>query len=97
MAIPEDIRKKATKTWRNEVIRMIGDHPNLSYFEAAKDTDSIVSLCIKHPDTDNWMTKSELAPVFKAMTLDMSDKFPEEKELASKVMFTGQPVFISKE
>ena len=42
------------------------------------------------------MVKSELAKVFKAMTLDMSSKFPKN-DIASRICYTGQPVLISKE
>lgn len=68
---------------------MVKSHPNMDYFSEAEDTDSIVSVRIKHPDTGNWMVKSELAKVFKAMTLDMSEKFPDKKDLVSKICFTG--------
>ena len=76
---------------------MVKKHPNLDYFDEAEDTASIVSVRIKHPDTGKWMVKAELAKVFRAMTLDMGDKFPERKALASKICFTGQPVLISDE
>ena len=76
---------------------MVKSHPNLDYFSEAEDTDSIVSIRIKHPETGKWMVKGELAKVFKAMTLDMSGTFPESKDLASKICFTGQPVLISEE
>lgn len=75
---------------------MVKEH-GLDYFAAAEDTASIVSVRLKHPDTGKWMIKSELAKVFKAMTLDMSEKFPEAKELTSKICFTGQPVLISEQ
>lgn len=97
----------ATDTWRQEVINMVGEHENLNYFSEAKDTASIVSVRIKHPETGAWMNKDELAKVFKAMTLDMSNSFPSPtfmssdsayyKELASKICFTGQPVKINDE
>ena len=44
----------------------------LDYFSAAKDSDSIVSIRIKKGDGE-WMNKSELAKVFKAMTEDRTD------------------------
>lgn len=97
LRIPQDVRQKATETWRESVTKMIDEMPNLDYFAAAADTPSIVSVRIKHPETGKWMVKSELAKVFKAMTLDMSEKFPEEKELSSQICFTGQPVLISNE
>lgn len=97
LRIPQDVREKATDGWRQSVIKMVKEHPELNYFDAAEDTASIVSVRIKHPDTGKWMVKSELAKVFKAMTLDMSDKFPDDKDLASKICFTGQPVLISNE
>lgn len=68
---------------------MVNDHDSLDYFDAAEDTASIVSVRLKHPETGKWMVKSELSKVFKAMTLDMSDKFPEDKDLVSKICFTG--------
>lgn len=67
----------------------------MNYFNEAEDTASIVSVRIKHPDTGAWMNKNELAKVFKAMTLDMSDKFPDEGYLTSRICFTGQPVKIN--
>ena len=72
---------------------------NLDYFDSAEDTASIVSVRIKHSETGNWMIKSELAKVFKAMTLDVGHKFidKQEKEIATNICFTGQPVFISKD
>ena len=77
---------------------MIGQFDNLSYFAAAEDTPSIVSLRVIHPDTGKWMVKSELAKVFKALTLDMSATFPEVGgDLASRICFIGQPVLISNE
>ena len=51
---------------------MIKIYDNLSYFEEAADTDSIISLRVKHPDTGEWMNKDELAKVFKAMTEDIN-------------------------
>tara|TARA_B110000305_G_scaffold174689_1_gene193188 strand:- start:3 stop:317 length:315 start_codon:yes stop_codon:yes gene_type:complete len=60
-----------------------------------------VSVRIKHPDTGKWMTKNELAKVFKAMTLDMSTslspKDDGEQFILEKKCFSGQPVLISKE
>lgn len=97
LSIPKEVREKATDAWRQSVIKMVKAHAELDYFAAAEDTASIVSLRIRHPDTGKWMDKSQLAKVFKAMTLDMSDKFPDDKDLASKICFTGQPVLISKE
>ena len=79
------------------MVDMVKSHSNLDYFSEAEDTDSIVSVRIKHPETGKWMVKAELAKVFKAMTLDMSEKFPEQKDLVSKICFTGQPVLISNE
>lgn len=76
------------------MIKLVEKHDNLDYFDAAEDTASIVSVRIRHPSTGNWMIKSELAKVFKALTLDMSEKFPNEKELTSKICFIGQPVLI---
>ena len=69
---------------------------NLNYFDSAIDTPSIVSIRIKHPSTGEWMKKAELAKVFKAMTLDMSEKFPDD-DVASEICFIGQPVLISEE
>lgn len=68
---------------------MIDRFDNLSYFSAAEDTPSIVSLRVIHPQTGKWMIKDELKKVFRAMTLDMSNLFPETKELASTICFTG--------
>lgn len=43
------------------------------------------------------MKKSELAKVFKALTLDVSEKFPEEDfEITKNKCFTGQPVLINE-
>ena len=67
----------------------IGQYDNLDYFSAAEDTPSIISVRVIHPDTGRWMNKSELATVFKALTLDLSEEFPEEAEVASKVCFIG--------
>ena len=49
LQIPEDVRQKATDAWRQSVIEMVKQHPNLSYFDEAEDTASIVSVRIKHP------------------------------------------------
>jgi hypothetical protein len=97
LRIPQEVREKATEAWRKSVIKMVDECPNLDFFDDGADTPSIVSVRIKHPDTGKWMIKSELAKVFKAMTLDMSDKFPDDKDLASQICFTGQPVVISSE
>mmetsp|Transcript_5386 Transcript_5386/g.9049 ORF Transcript_5386/g.9049 Transcript_5386/m.9049 type:complete len:484 (-) Transcript_5386:110-1561(-) len=90
------LRSETTSNWRNGVINMLEQYPNLNYFSSAEETPSIVSLRIRHPETGEWMVKSELAKVFKAMTLDMSEVFPEATEIVSKKCFTGQPVLISK-
>lgn len=97
LQIEEKVRKQATDHWRKQVIDEISKYPNLDYFSAAEDTPSIVSLRIIHPDSGKWMVKSELAKVFKALTLDMSQKFPENDTVTSRICFTGQPVLISKE
>lgn len=76
----EITRKAATSDWRKSVIEHVGQYKNLSYFDAAEDTDSIVSVRVKHPDTGEWMIKSELSKVFKAMTLDMTDKLKSGSE-----------------
>jgi hypothetical protein len=68
---------------------VVNNYANLNYFREAKDTDSIVSVRINHPDTGKWMVKSELAKVFRAMTLDMSEKFPYNKDIVSNICFTG--------
>ena len=62
--------------WRMAVIENLKNYPNLSYFSAAEDTPSIVSVRIKHPDTGAWMVKAELAKIFKALTLDVSMQYP---------------------
>lgn len=101
LVFDETTRDNATKDWRKDVVSDIGRYENLSYFSAAEDTDSIVSVRIKHPDTGKWMTKNELAKVFKAMTLDMSGTLSPaddgEKFILEKKCFSGQPVLISKE
>jgi hypothetical protein len=97
LSIPTDVRQRAVTNWRAEVIKNLGEHPNLDYFAAAEDTPSIVSVRIKHPKTGAWMVKAELAKIFKALTLDVSDKFPaHDAEITSTICFTGQPVLISK-
>ena len=96
LKIPEADRISSTANWNKSVVDMIAEFKNLDYFSAAQDTPSIVSLRLKHPKTDKWMVKSELVKVFKAMTLDMSEAFPVNKELASRICFTGQPVLISE-
>jgi hypothetical protein len=64
LAIDEKIRMDAVKEWRKEVIEEVSRHENLSYFEEAADTDSIISIRVKHPETGAWMNKAELAKVF---------------------------------
>lgn len=78
------------------MIQLVKEKDNLDYFSEAEDTASIVSVRMKHPGTGAWMVKSELAKVFKAMTLDMSEKFPDF-EYSKEICFIGQPVLISKE
>ena len=99
LGIPKVTRQKAEKLWRNTVIKFLKQFDNLDYFDSAEDTASIVSVRIKHSETGNWMIKSELAKVFRAMTLDVGHKFidKQEKEIATNICFTGQPVFISKD
>jgi hypothetical protein len=97
LAIPSEIRMSATAEWRMRVIQHLKLYQNLSYFAAADNTPSIISVRIKHPESGAWMVKSELAIVFKALTLDVSCNFPEEYSgITSKICFTGQPVVISK-
>ena len=96
LKIDETERVSKTAEWRKAVVEMVGKHDNLNYFEAAYDTDSIISIRIKNTgDERPWFNKSELAKVFKAMTLDMSAKFPDN-EIAKHKCFIGQPVLISK-
>ena len=97
LGIAEQERIEATKWWRFFVVSDIGKFDNLDYFSAAEDTPSIVSVRCVHPDTGKWMNKAELAKVFLNMTLDLGDKFPENKEVASRICFSGQPVLINKE
>ena len=75
LGIPKVTRQKAEKLWRNTVIKFLKQFDNLDYFDSAEDTASIVSVRIKHSETGNWMVKSELAKVFKAMTLDVGQWF----------------------
>ena len=97
LAISKEIRQIATIVWRSSVIEYLKSYPNLSYFDAANDTPSIVSVRIKHPVSSVWMIKSELVKIFKDQTLDVSSKYPTEDSLiTSKICFTGQPVLISK-
>lgn len=97
LQIDEETRKEGIAFWRQHVIDELSMYSNLDYFSAAEDTSSIVSLRIVHPDTGKWMNKSELAKVFKALTLDMSSKYPECDEIASLICYTGQPVTINKD
>ena len=97
LAIDENKRLAAIDHWRKQVIDHINKFENLDYFSAAEDTKSIVSLRVIHPDTGKWMIKSELAKVFKALTLDLSEQFPEVDDVVSRICFTGQPVHISKD
>lgn len=97
LAIPSKVRQFATNEWRMAVIQHLKLYKNLSYFTAADDTPSIISVRMKHPETGSWMVKAELVKIFKALTLDVSCKFPlEHFEITSKKCFTGQPVVISK-
>ena len=68
LEIDEEVRNSAVREWRSEVVSIVNTHENLSYFEEASDTDSIISLRVKHPETGEWMNKTELSKVFKAMT-----------------------------
>ena len=52
----------------------------MDYYAAADETESIVSIRLKNTATDAknpWFKKSELATVFKAMTEDKSETFPD--------------------
>jgi len=53
-----------------------------------------VCIKIKHPSTGKDMVKNELVKVFKYLTLDMSNAFPDAP-IAKEICFIGQPVFIS--
>ena len=55
------------------MIKLVCLQPNLVYFNEAEDTPSIVSIKVNHPKTGLPMKKAELAQVFLAMTLDVSD------------------------
>ena len=88
--LSEDHRFDLTTKWRSEVINLVKKEACLDYFEAAHDTDSIVSIRVKNQEGERpWLKKSELAKIFKAMTLDMSDKFPDHKEVAQRICFIG--------
>jgi post-segregation antitoxin (ccd killing protein) len=76
--ISKEIRESATNEWRSSVIEHLNQKPNLSYFEAAEDSPSIISVRIKHPVTNRWMVKSELVNIFKDQTLDVSSQYPKE-------------------
>ena len=74
------------------MIKTVSQYPNLAYFDEAEDTPSIISIKVMHPETGLPMKKSELAEVFKALTLDVSEKFPEEDlSLTKNKCFIGQP------
>ena len=91
------MRRVAEKSWRQSVIDFVSEHDNLDYYEAADETESIVSIRIKNTNKDAknpWFKKSELATVFKAMTEDKSKTFPDNGISAQKC-FIGQPVLIS--
>lgn len=80
------------------MIKNISKFDNLSYFSEAEDTLSIISLKILHPVSKKPMKKSELGKVFLNLTLDVSEKFPEEDyELTKNKCFTGQPVVINEQ
>jgi len=103
LAIDQETRVAKTKEWRNHIISYVDNFERLDYFRAAEDTDSIVSIRIKHTDVSkDWMNKSELAKVFKAMTSDQNETFlgmPGAEgagELLKQRCFIGQPVLISK-
>ena len=79
------------------MVNTVSKYPNLTYFDEAEDTPSIISIKVMHPSTGLPMKKSELADVFKALTLDMSEKFPEaEIKLTKNKCFIGQPVLINE-
>ena len=48
-------------------------------------------------DPEKFYNKAELVKVFKAMTEDRSEYFPQEKEIASRKCFIGQPVKINSD
>ena len=76
--ISKEIRESATDEWRSSVIEHLNQYPNLSYFDAAEDSPSIISVRIRHPVTNKWMIKSELVKIFKDQTLDVSSQYPQE-------------------
>jgi hypothetical protein len=96
LKIEESIRLEHEQLWRNEVIAELEKYDNLNYFSAANDTTSIVSIRIKSTkEGKEWFNKGELVHVFKAMTQNRGEQFPDSIVLASRKCFIGQPVVIS--
>lgn len=58
----------------------------------------MISLRVKHPDTNEWMNKEELALIFEAMTKKINSKTPilnfEDGSggILEKICYCGQPV-----
>ena len=102
LAIPSQDRVALTKAWREKIISMLKEVPQLDYFESIhndmdKICDSIVSFRIrKFDDASKFYNKAELVKVFKAMTEDRSENFPENIEISARKCFIGQPVKINK-
>jgi hypothetical protein len=63
----------------------------LDYFSEAEDTPSIVSVRIKNFKGERpFLNKAELTPIFKSMTLDLSDSVNGlDKDIISRKCFMG--------
>ena len=96
LKIEESVRVAQAQAWSNAVKAELSKYNNLNYFSAAEDTTSIISVRIKSTiEGKEWFNKGQLVHVFKAMTQDKGELFPESKEVASRKCFIGQPVLIS--
>lgn len=103
LAIPSEERVALTKAWREKIVSMLKEVPQLDYFEDIHTDmslicDSIVSFRIrKVEDPSKFYNKAELVKVFKAMTEDRSENFPNDQDISSRKCFIGQPVKINKD
>lgn len=97
LQIPPEDWNNAKEMWRSRIKEEVERYPELHYHTDTEDTQSIVTVHLKHPETGKYLSKRELQLVHQAMTMDLFDWLPTEKEAASKICYIGQPVQISED
>ena len=84
LEIDQKTREFAMVAWRSEVFNLTLECPIVKICPEKADTESIINFTILNPETKQPMSVEEIEIIYKAMTMDLSDKFDWDQVIEVK-------------